>query len=378
VDAVELLYRIAKGQPLTDLELDDNFRKLKTAVNYLLEEIASSPTTSAIRGEMKMFGGASLPTGYLWCNGAAVSRVTYADLFAVVGTKFGAGNGTTTFNLPDFRGASPMGSNPMGAVTKVGVSARTDGAIVGAETANANHTHTASGVLEIDPIDYTPSGTISVANYTGNVIPTITTTVETTEVLTTPSGTVTINNYTGSATPTITTTVNSVTLSTTPSGTIESTTVLSSTSPTINIDGEACSLIRQNGEGTTVNMMDCVDLTVDTDTIVGAIGATTTSTFTGASANLNHAHTATSSSTAVSLTHGHTGSFSGVESDLSHSHTAESSSSTISLNHGHSATFTGGGNEFSPTGSASITVDSATLNVSTIQPSQVCNFIIKY
>jgi microcystin-dependent protein len=44
------------------------------------------------------------PTGYLKCNGAAVSRTTYAALFAVIGTTFGAGNGSTTFNLPDLRG----------------------------------------------------------------------------------------------------------------------------------------------------------------------------------------------------------------------------------------------------------------------------------
>lgn len=74
MDAVELLYRISKGEPLTDLELDDNFRKLKTAVNYLLEEISSSPASSAIRGEMKMFAGASLPTGYLWCNGDGFTK----------------------------------------------------------------------------------------------------------------------------------------------------------------------------------------------------------------------------------------------------------------------------------------------------------------
>jgi len=44
------------------------------------------------------------PTGYLECNGAAISRTTYADLFAAIGTTFGAGDGSTTFNLPDLRG----------------------------------------------------------------------------------------------------------------------------------------------------------------------------------------------------------------------------------------------------------------------------------
>lgn len=44
------------------------------------------------------------PTGCLECNGAAISRTTYSALFAVIGTTWGAGNGSTTFNLPDFRG----------------------------------------------------------------------------------------------------------------------------------------------------------------------------------------------------------------------------------------------------------------------------------
>ena len=46
----------------------------------------------------------SVPDGWLECNGAAVSRATYADLFKVIGTKYGAGDGSTTFNLPDMNG----------------------------------------------------------------------------------------------------------------------------------------------------------------------------------------------------------------------------------------------------------------------------------
>lgn len=49
------------------------------------------------------FAGTSVPTGYLLCNGAAVSRTNYANLFAAIGTLYGAGNGSTTFNLPDAR-----------------------------------------------------------------------------------------------------------------------------------------------------------------------------------------------------------------------------------------------------------------------------------
>ena len=50
------------------------------------------------------WGGTTAPDGYLLCNGQAVNRTTYADLYAVIGTSFGSGNGSTTFHLPDFRG----------------------------------------------------------------------------------------------------------------------------------------------------------------------------------------------------------------------------------------------------------------------------------
>lgn len=55
-------------------------------------------------GVIEMFGAAVAPAGYLKCNGAAVSRATYAALFAVIGTVHGPGDGVTTFNVPDLRG----------------------------------------------------------------------------------------------------------------------------------------------------------------------------------------------------------------------------------------------------------------------------------
>ena len=55
-------------------------------------------------GTVQYFANTTPPNGYLECNGAAVNRTTYAELFAAIGTTYGAGNGTTTFNLPDLRG----------------------------------------------------------------------------------------------------------------------------------------------------------------------------------------------------------------------------------------------------------------------------------
>jgi microcystin-dependent protein len=65
---------------------------------------AASPVGSII-----MHGANTPPTGWLECNGAAVSRTTYAALFAVVTTTFGSGDGSTTFNVPDMRGYFPRG-----------------------------------------------------------------------------------------------------------------------------------------------------------------------------------------------------------------------------------------------------------------------------
>lgn len=55
-------------------------------------------------GQVIFTAGSVAPSGFLKCNGAAVSRITYAALFTVCGTIYGAGDGSTTFNLPDLRG----------------------------------------------------------------------------------------------------------------------------------------------------------------------------------------------------------------------------------------------------------------------------------
>ncbi len=62
------------------------------------------PALLGIVGAVLGFARNTAPAGWLKCNGATVSRTVYADLFAVIGTAFGAGDGSTTFNLPDFRG----------------------------------------------------------------------------------------------------------------------------------------------------------------------------------------------------------------------------------------------------------------------------------
>lgn len=60
-------------------------------------------------GTVKMYAGSSAPTGWMVCDGTAVSRATYADLFAVIGETYGNGDGSTTFNLPNLKGRVPVG-----------------------------------------------------------------------------------------------------------------------------------------------------------------------------------------------------------------------------------------------------------------------------
>lgn len=61
------------------------------------------------KGMVSPYAGASAPTGWLLCDGAAVSRTTYASLYSVVGDTYGAGDGTTTFNVPNLKGRVIVG-----------------------------------------------------------------------------------------------------------------------------------------------------------------------------------------------------------------------------------------------------------------------------
>lgn len=88
-------------------------------------------------GEMMEYGSTSAPEGWLLCDGSAVSRTTYADLFAVIGTSWGAGDGSTTFNLPNRAGRAAIGTG-----TGSGLTARTIGQTGGAETHTLTQTET--------------------------------------------------------------------------------------------------------------------------------------------------------------------------------------------------------------------------------------------
>lgn len=91
----EELMAVVEGEGLTPSSSD--LTQLYTAIKLLGKKL--SPPGSVI-----YFASTSAPTGWIKCNGAAISRTTYAALFSAIGTTFGIGDGATTFNVPDLRG----------------------------------------------------------------------------------------------------------------------------------------------------------------------------------------------------------------------------------------------------------------------------------
>jgi microcystin-dependent protein len=72
----------------------------------------SIPSGGGVSGIISQFAGSAAPPGYLLCDGAAVSRTTFSSLFTTIGTTYGTGNGTTTFNLPNLQNRIPVGRGP--------------------------------------------------------------------------------------------------------------------------------------------------------------------------------------------------------------------------------------------------------------------------
>jgi microcystin-dependent protein len=120
-------------------ELDAFYKRLTAFLSVAHNEDGTliSPAPAQVSdlglavGTVVPYAGSSVPTGWLLCDGTAVSRSTYSTLFSVLGTTYGAGNGTTTFNVPDLRQRFPLGKAASGT-----------GATLGATGGLIDHTHT--------------------------------------------------------------------------------------------------------------------------------------------------------------------------------------------------------------------------------------------
>lgn len=101
----------------------------------------------AVAGVIQMFAGETAPDGWLLCDGTAVSRTQYASLFAVIQTKYGTGDGSTTFNLPDLRGKFALGVSGSHALASSGGAETVK--LTGAESGVQAHSH--SHTLAVSP-----------------------------------------------------------------------------------------------------------------------------------------------------------------------------------------------------------------------------------
>jgi microcystin-dependent protein len=130
---------------------------VQAALNELQSDIDTLNLATALPSGMVLpYAGTSAPAGYLFCYGQAVSRTTYSALFTALGTTYGTGDGSTTFNLPDLRGRVAVGRDDMGGGAAVGritaaasgITGTTLGAAGGSETHTLStnqlpsHTHT--------------------------------------------------------------------------------------------------------------------------------------------------------------------------------------------------------------------------------------------
>lgn len=130
---------------------------------YIVETTGSGEGGSGfVAGMIMPFGGSIAPAGWLVANGQAVSRTAYSTLFAAIGIVYGAGDGATTFNLPDLAGAFPLGADGSHAVGSAGGSetATLTGAMLPPHVHTMNHSHTASASNA--DTNHTHSGSTSV------------------------------------------------------------------------------------------------------------------------------------------------------------------------------------------------------------------------
>lgn len=98
-------------------------------------------------GVVDWFPGSSAPAGWLFCDGSAISRTMYGALFGVIGTTFGVGDGSTTFNLPDLRQRFPLGK----ASTGTGSSLGDTGGSIDHTHVGGSHSHTGGSHAHIGP-----------------------------------------------------------------------------------------------------------------------------------------------------------------------------------------------------------------------------------
>ena len=119
-------------------------------------------------GMMQIYAGSTAPSGYLLCKGQAVSRTTYARLFSAIGTTFGAGDGSTTFNLPDMQGKVIVGTGNSTKFTFGNTGGEENHTIT--ETEMPAHTHASTVTMRVKGTDYNNTNVIGTGTYNGTTV----------------------------------------------------------------------------------------------------------------------------------------------------------------------------------------------------------------
>lgn len=126
----------------------------------------TSAAASVPTGTVLDFAGATAPTGYLMCYGQTVSRTTYAALFAAIGTAHGAGDGSTTFTLPDARGRTIAGKDNMGGTVAGRLASSVAGTTLGAAGGEEKHALTEAELASHNHGGTTSTGGAHTHSYT--------------------------------------------------------------------------------------------------------------------------------------------------------------------------------------------------------------------
>ncbi len=150
--------------PAVARELDQVLGSLRAILSVSLDDQGNplAQTTATVSsvgfpvGSVVAYVGSVAPDGWLICDGSAIARASYPGLFSVIGTTWGVGNGSTTFNIPDMRGRFPLGKATSGTGSSLG----STGGLIDHVHSGPSHTHTTGA----------PSATTVVASGVGATV----------------------------------------------------------------------------------------------------------------------------------------------------------------------------------------------------------------
>lgn len=362
---------------------------------FILLNPSPDPSITARVGEIKIWATDTAPTGWLFANGAAVSRTTYSSLFALFSTYYGNGDGSTTFNLPDFRNRAPfggdMGNGTAGLITSAGssIDGHTLGSSGGVETVTlttaqiASHTHTASS-SSVSASGTTSGASVghthSVSGTTGNESVGHTHSVSGTSSGASVGHTHAVNGNTG--TESVNHTHSGTTAGASAGHTHSGTTGTESADHTHSYNTATGKTGTATGFGT---LTGTIWNGADTAATSGGKSATHTHTITTGDVSADHTHTITTGN--ASAAHSHAVSLTSGDHSVDHTHTVSLTSGDVSADHTHTFSATSGAVSADHTHTVTVTGTAVAQSISStgggtahtnMPPAIIINFIVKF